>query len=132
MTKGGARIEFFSSYRSLHKISQKPELKSPSIAYLETIEKLNISPRPFGVLRESEKKIDLKYKGIGDKYAAALSESLRSTGALSSLDLKSSRLTSAGCVSILKSVNYDSLQHLTLSDNRIGSKTVDRIIHLLA
>lgn len=129
------RLEFFESYKSLPKYSQRkwksPE-PSPRLAYLEDLQKNQLQPKPFGMNSgNEEKKIDLHGFSIGDSYAHAFSEGLKHFKTLESLNLRSNRLSEKGAYQILSNLQFHPVRYLSLSDNVLGEKSVECILAIL-
>lgn len=132
-----AKIEFFQTYKELHRYTERQQLKTPNdnpnVAYLQEIYTKSLCPQPFGIVKRKGEpgSIDVKKMGMGDSYAIALSHSLKHLSVVTKLNLNSNRLTERGTSSILNTLKVENLQELNLSDNRIGSGSVDRIIDML-
>jgi Ran GTPase-activating protein (RanGAP) involved in mRNA processing and transport len=132
-----AKLDFYQVYRGLGKTKEKNRFKriedSPHTAYLLEAERSRLKPLSMGISRSrgSETTIDLKYGGIGDKYAKALSKGIKHVENIEHLNLRSNRLSEIGSSSILKQVQPSRLQDLNLSDNRIGAKSLAYVVELL-
>ncbi|CAG9334427.1 unnamed protein product [Blepharisma stoltei] len=132
-----AKLEYIDSYKSLPQLSERNNFRhledTPTLAYLNVIEKERLSPQPFGIIRRagSDKIIDVPHRGMGDKYADAFSEGLKHVKSLEVLNLKENRLSEKGTFQILKNLEYKDTKRLDLSGNRIGESSIAKISDLL-
>lgn len=132
-----ARLEYFDSFKNLPKVTQRNKYEhledSPNVAYLRRLELKQLHPKPFGMIRRSgpESNIDLHCYSMGDLYAEAFSEGLQHVKNLETLNLKGNRLTERGSFSILSKLPSQKLKIISLSDNKIGQKSITKIIDIL-
>jgi Ran GTPase-activating protein (RanGAP) involved in mRNA processing and transport len=132
-----AKIDFYDSYKNLPKYSQKNKFQgltvSPSLAYLEYVEKAKLKPLPIGVVRRKGKPEDFNLESmrIGDSYAEAFSKGLKFVKRVERLNLQSNRLTEKGSLNILKNLDSSNLRVINLADNRIGSNSVKILVDIL-
>ncbi|CAG9313733.1 unnamed protein product [Blepharisma stoltei] len=131
-----ARLEFFESYKNIRNQSQRTQFEhleeNPNLAYLEKIDKERLNPNPFGIIRRKgpEAAIDIRHYSMGDNYARAFSRGLNHYRELERLDLGSNRLTESGSVKILKNLQDKNVRTLSLADNSLGIKSIEKIIEL--
>ena len=89
--------------------------------------------RKLGLVRAKGKLVHLNMNGLrlGDQRAEVLAEGIRLLKTVSSLDLSSNGITKKGAETVLSRLHW-SMNHLNLSDNKIGMIGVDHIIrHVL-
>lgn len=133
-----AKMEFYETYKEISKFTHMNRFlatdENPNIAYLREIRSKQLAPAPFGVVKRKGEPhaIDVKKMGMGDSYAVALSQSLKHLNTVKKLNLHSNRLTERGSSCILTTLKVGSLIELNLSENQIGSGSVERIIDILS
>lgn len=133
-----ARLDFFESYKNLRNQSERTQFENleenPNLAYLEQIDKKKLNPNPFGIIRRggAETAIDIHMYSMGDHYARCFSRGLNQYRELETLDLRSNRLTESGSVNILKNLRDKNVRNLSLADNNIGTKSIEKIIMLIS
>lgn len=132
-----ARLDFVDSHRNFPKSAQRNRFEkledTPSLAYLKSVDRLRLLPNPIGVVRRKgkEDQYDLTRMSMGDFYAQAFSEGLKHVKSVQRLNLQANRLTEVGTLRILSSVEFRDLKHLNLCQNRIGDRSVNRLVDVL-
>lgn len=132
-----AKLDFVNTYRNRLKITEKTSFEgkeiSPSVAYLEIIDKNRLKPMSFGLNRHTGKESDINIQGLsmGDNYAQAFSEGLKRCKSLEKINLKSNRLSEKGLTSIIGKLEIENIKYLCLSDNIISLKVVKQISEIL-
>ena len=101
------------------------------MAFLKSVEKLGIPPRPFLINRESRdlKKglLNIRSFSIGDDYAKAVGQSLSKLNPYS-LNMAANRITSKGAVSILEGIPNSKVQEINFADNKFNQDTIKDLI----
>lgn len=132
-----AKLDFYGNFHKISKIAETNKFEklepSPSVAYIEQTERNRLFPQPMGIVRRKgkETEIDLHLYRIGDSYASALSEGLKSVKSLERLNLKSNRLSQSGSMKVLETVRANVIKEINLSENSLGTAPVRLIISLL-
>jgi NLR family CARD domain-containing protein 3 len=132
-----AKLDFIDTYKNISMLSQNNRLNkiedSPSVAYLEQINKTYLNPEPFGIVRRAgpETSIDIHMYSMGDVYAKAFSEGINHYKDVKDLNLANNRLTEDGCVKILQKIKEKNLKKISLAENKIGKKSIAILIEIL-
>lgn len=132
-----AKLDYIDTYKNISILSQKNKLNhledSPSVAYLHRIDKINLNPEPFGIVRRKgpDNKIDIHSYSMGDVYANAFSEGLAHCRGVKELNLANNRLTENGCVKILQKLKDSGMRKVNLSENKIGNRSVQVLIEIV-
>lgn len=131
------KLDFVHTYRNRIKIADRNSFQrlesSPSVAYLEMVDKNKLKPVAFGIFRNSGKETDLVIPGysMGDNYAQAFSEGVRKCKSLEKINLKSNRLSEKGLTSIIGKLEIGNIKHLCLSENLISFRVISQISDIL-
>ena len=82
------------------------------MAYLNKVNKINLNPEPFGIVRRKgpDNKIDIHSYSMGDVYAHAFSEGIEHCKNVKELNLSNNRLTESGCVKILQKLKQKNIK----------------------
>jgi len=132
--------EFFNKYQKFKILNRKQPIEkiTPSFAFIKSSNEEKIVPNPLGLLRRSGEDTILRmnFQKVGDNYAKCLSNSLKYSKHLKSLELANNRLTSDGTTCILKSVNENrdllpKIFELDLSENKILESDIGQLINFL-
>lgn len=129
-----ARLDFFESYKKVSMTERRSNFENNSKnAYLQKLSKNNLNPKPFGMIKfkEQESCIDLHCYSMGDEYATAFAEGLRSFKNLESLNLRSNRLSDKGSYAIMSTLDVQPIRYLSLCDNILGTKALGCLFSLL-
>jgi Ran GTPase-activating protein (RanGAP) involved in mRNA processing and transport len=106
----------------------------PSVytAFLNKSESLHLLPAKIGFIkvRGEETLLKCNHYRMGDKYAEVLSEGLKTSNSVSTLQLSNNRLTSRGADLILSQLTKHT-QFIDLSNNNIGSIGCSHLQNLL-
>lgn len=133
-----AKLEFYQDYKHINRLNEKIKVQqaefTPSIAYLSNLDKNNLRPKTFGLVKRtgSENSIDIRLFSMGDKYAEAFSHGLKHYPLLETLNLKSNRLTDMGNEKILNNVELRQIKHINLAENKIGPKSLEKIVEMIS
>ena len=137
-TGSQAKLEFFDSYRNITRLSERVVVHhaecTSNIAYLANLQKNHLRPKSFGIVKRggSESVIDIHMLSMGDKYADAFSQGLKHYPLLETLNVKSNRLTDVGNEKILASLDKRQLKRLNLAENKVGPKSLEKIIDIMS
>jgi hypothetical protein len=132
-----AKLEFLDTYFHLPLISERNKIENiedtPHVAYLEEIEKIHVKPQPFGIVRRKGPStfIDIHMFSMGDTYAGAFSKGVKQYKEVTNLNLKANRLTDFGCEKILDQVHSKKVKSINVSENKLGKKSILKIIDLV-
>lgn len=133
-----AKLEFLDTYFHLPLISERNKIENiedtPHVAYLEEIDKMHIKPQPFGIIRRKGPStfIDIHMFSMGDTYAGAFSKGVKQYKEVTNLNLKANRLTDLGCEKILSQVHSKKVKSVNVSENKLGRKSILKIIELVS
>lgn len=133
-----AKLEFFDTYLNLPLISERNRHEhvedNPNVAYLGEIEKMHIRPQPFGIVRRKGPNtfIDIHMYSMGDTFAGAFSKGVSQYKEVTNLNLKANRLTDSGCAKILSEIFSKKIKTITLSENKLGIKSIEKIIKIVS
>lgn len=132
-----AKLDYIHTYKYRLAISERLKYEklesSPSMAYLEAIDRQKLNPVPFGIVRNMGKETEVDIHGyyMGDNYAQAFSEGLKHCKSIEKMNLKSNRLSEKGSSMILQTLDFQNIKDLCLSDNKIGPQAIKRIGEIL-
>lgn len=126
-----AKLEFYETFIHLPLFSQRNRVENledtPNVAYLEEIHKQKLCPEPFGIVRRKgpSNSLDIHQFGMGDEYAKAFSEAIGIVKDIQTLNLRANRLTDKGVANILCKLTSVNIKSVVLSENRLGTRSVD-------
>ena len=131
--------EFYMKYAEFNNLFRKYEIKfTPSIAFIKSTSEEKIIPNPLGLVKRTgdDNKIAMNYQKVGDNYINALSNSLKYSDNITSLDLSANRLSSEGVSSLFTALNENlkvmySLVDINLSENNIGQTDITQMLNFL-
>lgn len=132
-----AKLDFIDAYKNLSILTQKNRLEklddSPSVAYLENLDKFNLNPEPFGIVRRHgpDNSIDIHSYSMGDVYANCFSEGINQYKDVKELDLTNNRLSENGCTKIVQKLKLKNILKIVLAENKIGHSTILGIIDII-
>lgn len=133
-----AKLDFYEDYKHIGRLNEKINAKKVqhtfSIAYLTNLDKNHLRPKTFGMVKRngSEAAIDIRNFSMGDKYAEAFSHGLKHFHHLEILNLKSNRLTDVGNEKILNGLEIKQIKHLNLAENKVGPKSLEKIVEMMS
>jgi Ran GTPase-activating protein (RanGAP) involved in mRNA processing and transport len=83
----------------------------------------------FGIFSREGSRKELKLNGycMGDQYAEVVSRAVKRLPDLQLIDVKANHLTDRGMLKVVKSVAYDNVKELDLSQNSIGFDTIFKL-----
>lgn len=128
---GDQREEWFRRFHEVNTGGDIPRPQSKRQAILSRNEELGLAPDPTGVLLVDKATLDLTDRGVGDKRALSISESVRLGDRIRTLKLRNNRLTHVGVAAILDSVNYRNLRFVDLAKNTLGKPGITAVCRLL-
>ena len=127
----------FSQYNSL-KRKYPTNHNTPSWAFIRSATEEKIIPNPLGLIRRSgdEKILGINNQRVGDRYMIALSNSVRYSQHLESLEFGGNRLSSIGVSHLFKALNENKnlaykLKCIDLSENHIGKNQINNLLNFL-
>jgi len=127
----------FASYNSLKRKYPKGR-NTPSWAFIKSTTEEKIIPNPLGLIKRSgdEKILGINNQKVGDKYMIALSNSVRYSDHLESLEFRGNRLTCLGVSHLFKALNDNKnlaskIKTIDLSENHIGKSQIENLINFL-
>ena len=132
--------EFFNKYSQYNTLTRKHPIEhfTPSWAFIKSSKDEKIIPNPLGLVRRSgdDRKLGINNQKVGDNYMSALSNSLRYSDHLTSLEFSGNRLSSLGVSHLFKALNDNKnlaykLRTIDLSENNIGKNEIENLISFL-
>ena len=132
--------EFYNKYAQYNILTRKHPIENftPSWAFIKSTKEQKIIPNPLGLVkREGDDRIlGINNHKVGDHYMSALSNSLRYSDHLTSLEFSGNRLSYLGVSNLFKSLNENKnlankLRSIDLSNNKIGKSEIDNLIMFL-
>lgn len=132
-----AKLQFYGNFHKIGKITEINRFEklepSPNVAFIAETERSKLFPQPMGIIRRKgkETELDLHQYRMGDDYASALSEGLKSVKSLERLNLKSNRLSQTGSMKVLETVRANVIKEINLSENTLGTAPIRLLISLL-
>ena len=132
--------EFYDKYSQYNTLVRKHPIKkfTPSWAFIKSTNDQKIIPNPLGLIKRSgdERILGINNQKVGDNYMAALSNSLRYSENLVSLEFGGNRLSSLGVSQIFKTLNENKnlaykLRTIDLSENHIGKSQIQNLLDFL-
>jgi len=133
-----AKLGFMETYKSRSRLSERNRLEkiedTPDLAFLEAVDRNQLNPKPFGIVRRSgkESEIDIRMFSMGDNYAKAFSEGLKHHNSLQNLNIKSNRLSDIGAQKILSNLNPSQIRFINIAENKLGQKSVNKLVQIIA
>ena len=133
-----AKLEFYNDYKNILRLTDRSKFtkdeSSSNIAYLSQVQSKKLKPNAFGLIRNtgSDSVIDLRMFSMGDNYAGAFSQGLKHYPLLQTLNLKGNRLTDIGSEKILSTIDVKQLKRLNLAENKLGPKSLEKIIDIMS
>jgi len=130
--------KFYNHYRKLDRISEINEFnKTKDGLYTSFLKKsvdLKILPSKIGFIApqksNNKKEINLNYYRLGDKYAAVLSEGLKTATNFNKFELSHNRLTGIGADLILSNMS-NQVETIDLSGNNIGKMGIEHLCKVI-
>ena len=132
--------DFYDKYSKFNTIARKYfyDNNTPSLAFIKSSNEEKIIPNPLGLLRRTgdSDKLDLNYQKVGDDYMTVLSNSLKYSEHINSLDVSGNRLTVGGAEKLFKVLNENKtlagrLQDINLAENNLGNQDLSDLILFL-
>ena len=132
--------EFYDKYSQYNTLVRKHPIKkfTPSWAFIKSTNDQKIIPNPLGLIKRSgdERILGINNQKVGDNYMAALTNSLRYSENLVSLEFGGNRLSSLGVSQIFKTLNENKnlaykLRTIDLSENHIGKSQIQNLLDFL-
>ena len=132
--------EFYDKYSQYNTLVRKHPIKkfTPSWAFIKSTNDQKIIPNPLGLIKRSgdERVLGINNQKVGDNYMAALTNSLRYSENLVSLEFGGNRLSSLGVSQIFKTLNENKnlaykLRTIDLSENHIGKSQIQNLLDFL-
>ena len=132
--------EFYEKYSQYDTLRRKYPIKynTPSWAFIRSSVEEKIIPNPLGLIRRSgdEKILGINNHLVGDKYMIALSNSVRYSEHLESLEFRGNRLSGIGVSHLFKSLNDNKnlapkIKFIDLSENHIGKSQIENLVNFL-
>ena len=132
--------EFYNKYSQYNTLIRKHIIKNntPSWAFIKSTKDQKIIPNPLGLLKRTgdDKILEINNQRVGDNYMTALTNSLRYSDHLVSLEFGGNRLSSLGVSKIFKTLNENKnlaykLKTIDLSENHIGKSQINNLVEFL-
>ena len=132
--------EFYNKYSQYNTLMRKHTIKSytPSWAFIKSTKDQKIIPNPLGLIKRSgdERILGINNQKVGDNYMQALTNSLKYSEHLVSLEFGGNRLSSTGVSQIFKTLNENKnlaykLRTIDLSENHIGKSQIKNLLDFL-
>ena len=132
--------EFYDKYSQFNALMRKHNIKkyTPSWAFIKSTKDQKIIPNPLGLIKRSgdERILGINNQKVGDNYMTALTNSLKYSDHLISLEFGGNRLSSLGVSQIFKTLNENKnlaykLRTIDLSENHIGKSQIKNLIDFL-
>ena len=132
--------EFYDKYSQYNTLVRKHPIKkfTPSWAFIKSTNDQKIIPNPLGLIKRSgdERILGINNQKVGDNYMTALTNSLRYSENLVSLEFGGNRLSSLGVSQIFKTLNENKnlaykLRTIELSENHIGKSQIQNLLDFL-
>ena len=132
--------EFYDKYSKYNTLVRKHPIKkfTPSWAFIKSTNDQKIIPNPLGLIKRSgdERILGINNQKVGDNYMTALTNSLRYSENLVSLEFGGNRLSSLGVSQIFKTLNENKnlaykLRTIDLSENHIGKSQIQNLLDFL-
>jgi hypothetical protein len=77
-----------------------------------------------------EDEINLKNYGMGDEYVTAFAKGLKISHSIRKVNLANNRLNEQGTLKFLRAV-HKNVQEIDLSQNKVGTQSIDHICFML-
>ena len=132
--------EFFNKYSQYNTLTRKHHIENytPSWAFIKSTKDQKIIPNPLGLVKRTgdERVLGINNQKVGDNYMSALSNSLRYSEHLTSLEFCGNRLSSLGVSNLFQALNDNKnlaykLRTIDLSENHIGKNEIQNLINFL-
>ena len=132
--------EFYDKYSQYNNLTRKHPIETytPSWAFIKSTKDEKIIPNPLGLVKRSgdERVLGINNHKVGDNYMSALSNSLRYSEHLTTLEFGGNRLSSSGVSNLFKSLNENKelaykLRTIDLRENHIGKNEIENLINFL-
>ena len=132
--------EFYDKYSQYNTLIRKYIIKNntPSWAFIKSTKDQKIIPNPLGLIKRSgdDKILGINNQRVGDNYMKALTNSLKYSEHLVSLEFGGNRLSSMGVSQIFKTLNENKnlaykLRNIDLSENHIGKSQIINLVDFL-
>ena len=132
--------EFFNKYSQYNTLTRKHQIESytPSWAFIKSSKDQKIIPNPLGLVKRTgdDRVLGINNQKVGDNYMSALSNSLRYSDHLTSLEFSGNRLSSLGVSKLFTALNENKtlaykLRTIDLSENHIGRNEIQNLINFL-
>ena len=132
--------DFYKKYQSYNTLNRKQPLTqyTPSFAFIKSANEEMIVPNPLGLLKRKgdDYKIEMNNQKVGDSYIKVLSNSLKYSKHINTIQLKGNRMSSFGAKMLFTSLNQNKgllykIHTLDLSNNKIGKNNIDEMINYI-
>ena len=132
--------EFFNKYSQYNNLIRKHTIRTftPSWAFIKSTKDQKIIPNPLGLVKRSgdDRILGINNQKVGDNYMQALTNSLKYSEHLVSLEFGGNRLSSLGVSQIFKTLNENKnlaykLRTIDLSENHIGKSQIQNLLDFL-
>ena len=132
--------EFFNKYSQYNTLTRKHPIETytPSWAFIKSSKEQMIIPNPLGLVKRNgdDRILGINNQRVGDNYMFALSNSLRYSDHLTSLEFSGNRLSSLGVSQLFLALNENKnlsykLRSIDLSENHIGKNEIQNLIKFL-
>ena len=132
--------EFYNKYSQYNTLKRKHIIKNntPSWAFIKSTNEQKIVPNPLGLVKRSgdDRILGINNQKVGDNYMTALTNSLKYSEHLVSLQFGGNRLSSMGVSQIFKTLNENKnlaykLRTIDLSENHIGKTQIKNLLDFL-
>ena len=132
--------EFYNKYSQYNTLMRKHPIEkyTPSLAFIKSTNEQKIIPNPLGLLKRSgdERVLGINNQRVGDNYMNAITNSMKYSDHLVSLEFGGNRLSSLGVSQIFKTLNENKtlsykLRSIDLSENHIGKNEITNLISFL-
>ena len=132
--------EFYKKYSQFNTLTRKHPLETftPSWAFIKSTKDQKIIPNPLGLVKRygDDRILGINNHKVGDNYMLALSNSLRYSSHLTSLEFSGNRLSSLGVSKLFTALNDNKnlaykLRTIDLSENHIGKNEIENLIRFL-
>ena len=132
--------EFYDKYSQYNTLVRKHPIKkfTPSWAFIKSTNDQKIIPNPLGLIKRSgdERILGINNQKVGDNYMTALTNSLRYSENLVSLEFGGNRLSSLGVSQIFKTLNENKnlaykLRTIDVRENHIRKSQIQNLLDFL-
>eukprot|EP00347_Sterkiella_histriomuscorum_P017331 403349792 len=128
-----AVFDYYRNYKNLKASIERDEhLIFPQSAYIQSCEKSNLIPRPYGLVtyKGDDQELNVKNFLMGNKYAKAYGQGL-SLLETKKVNVSNNRLNERGTMSVLRGLNKKAVEDVDLSSNKVGLEGIKYIGDML-